>query len=133
MENKKFFNNEMIKSLILGAILGTAIISILLVLSALLLSLGVLPITAASICSTLSLSIGALLSSIFTLKNLKKNGLVTGLILGIVLFLIFTCISLIATLSAPTLLTLLKGIITMISASLGGIIGVNLAAKRKII
>lgn len=133
MENKKFFDNETIKSLTIGVILGTAVISLLLIFCALLMSLGVIGIDFANICSTLSISIGAFIAGFFTLKKLKKNGLVTGLILGGILFLIFTCISLIATLSAPSLLTLLKGIITVISSAIGGILGVNISNKRKII
>lgn len=133
MENKKFFDDKTIKALILGAILGTSVISLLLILCALLMSFGVLAIDLASVCSTISLSIGAFLAGLFAAKNLKKNGMVIGIILGAVLFLIFTCISLIASLSAPTLLTLLKGIIMVISSALGGILGVNVAAKRKII
>lgn len=133
MENKRFFDENITKTIVLGLIVGTAIISLLLILCALLMSLGVLPIGAANICSTLSISIGAFISGFFTAKKLKKKGLITGLIIGGILFLIFTCISLIACLSAPTLLTLLKGVITVISAALGGILGVNSAAKRKII
>ena len=133
MENKRFFDNNTTKTIILGLIVGTAIISILLILCALMMSLGVLPITAANICSTLSLSIGAFLAGLFTAKKLKKKGLITGLIIGGILFLIFTVISLIATLAAPTFLTLLKGIITIISSGIGGILGVNIASKRKLI
>lgn len=133
MENKKFFDDKTIKAIILGAILGTSVISLLLILCALLMSFDILSIDFASICSTLSLSIGAFLSGLFAAKSLKKNGMLIGAILGGILFLIFTAISLIASLTAPTLLTLLKGIIMVVSSALGGILGVNIAAKRKII
>lgn len=133
MENKKFFDDKTIKAIILGAILGTSVISLLLILCALLMSFDILSIDFASICSTLSLSIGAFFSGFFAAKSLKKNGMLIGAILGGILFLIFTAISLIASLTAPTLLTLLKGIIMVVSSALGGILGVNIAAKRKII
>lgn len=133
MENKKFFDDKTIKAIILSAILGTSVISLLLILCALLMSFGVLPINTASVCSTLSLSIGAFLSGLFAAKSLKKNGMALGAVLGAILFLIFTAISLIASLTAPSLLTLLKGIIMIVSSALGGILGVNIAAKRKII
>ena len=133
MENKRFFDENTTKTIILGLIVGTALISILLILCAIMMSISVLPITAANVCSTLSLSIGAFLAGLFTAKRIRKKGLVTGLIVVGILFLIFTVISLIATLSAPTLLTLLKGVITAVSSGIGGILGVNMAAKRKLI
>lgn len=133
MDKNSLFCSENIKNIILGLIVGTAGISILLIIFALIMSFGVLPINLSSIYSSISLSVGSILGGYITAKRAKKKGLILGLILGGILFLIFTLISLIATGSAPSLITLLKGIITVISGGVGGILGVNQTAKRNII
>ncbi len=133
MEKKKSSENLNIKAVISGLICGVAAICVLLLLCALLMSFGILPITMSNICSSVSLGIGSMLAGLVAAKKLQKNGLLIGLATGAVIFLIFTLISLIGVRSAPSFSTLFKAIICAAAGCIGGILGVNSAGKRKII
>ena len=132
MDKKGFFYRLSIKSIIIGLICGTAAISVILLLFALIMSFGIIPVSLSSLLSSFALSMGALFAGFMTAKIEKKNGLLYGFLTGAILFLIFTVISLLGVKSTPTLTTLLKGIITIIAGGVGGILGVNTGNKRKI-
>lgn len=124
-------NNLLIQSVILGCICGIATICILMLICALFMSLGVFPVSAAGIFSTVCLSLGTFPAGFISAVKYKQNGLLIGSLTGAVIFLLFLCFSLIGVRSAPTLTTLYKGVISVLSAALGGILGVNKAGKHK--
>lgn len=125
--------NTFLRFSILGALVGLALIILILSLMALIMSFGILPIKVSPLLSSISVAIGAFLGGIFAAKKMQKNGLLIGSATGGILFIIFSLISLLAFKSAPGGATLIRGIIFIISASVGGIIGVGSDEKRKII
>lgn len=79
-----------------------------------------------------SQAIAAFVGAFVSAKMNKKSGLMVGAALGAVLFVIFTAISLILN-GNITLLSLLRAAIIIASAALGGITGVNIRKREKII
>lgn len=121
------------KALISGSITGISICLILFVIMALILSIGSLPMSSASIMASVCCAVGAFFSGRQTAKILKKNGLLYGLLCGFILFLVFSFVSLLAFRTAPSVFTLLRLVIFTASSAFGGIIGVGSADKRKIV
>ncbi len=124
---------EWFRPVLTGSLLGLAAILLLFVLSALLLSFGILPLGTAPAVASVSMAIGSFLSGWFAAKKLGKNGLIIGLICGVGLFLLFTIIGLAAFGQTPQISTLIRLIIFVVSAAIGGILGVGNSNKRKIV
>ena len=89
--------------------------------------------TATVVMSVVSLALGSLISGFITAKINGSNGLLYGLLSGIVAFLLVLIVSLILNFGAFSIFTVLKAIAMIISAVIGGILGVNLKRNKKII
>lgn len=122
-----------IKALINGLIIGTALTLLLFILFALAMSFYILPTNSATIVASLSIAIGSFLGGFFASKKLAKKGLIIGSLCGIVMFLIFTLIGIASFGNAPGASTLIRLLIFTTSGAIGGIIGVGNSDKRKII
>lgn len=83
--------------------------------------------------ATISAAIGTFLSAMLLAKKIGKRGLLVGFCVGIAVFLILLLISLIANNSNLSINTLFRFIIIMLSALIGGVIGVNKNSSRKYI
>lgn len=123
----------LMKPVLKGGILGLAIILILFVFLALILASGILPLSATPAIACVAISIGAFFAGLSTAKATGKNGLLTGALCGFILFLLFTIIGMAAFASAPGTSTVIRLVIFVTAAAIGGIIGVGSADKRKII
>lgn len=86
-----------------------------------------------SVLATVSLAAGSLVSAFYIAKKIGRKGFLTGLIVGAVTFLTVTLISLFVDKGGVTVNTLFHLIIIMLSALIGGILGVNKAANKKYI
>lgn len=124
---------EWLSPVLRGSLLGLAAILLFFILSALLLSFGILPLGVAPAVASVSMAIGSFLSGWVAAKKLGKNGLIIGLICGVALFLLFTIIGLAAFGQTPQLSTLIRLIIFIVSAAIGGILGVGNSNKRRIV
>lgn len=131
--DNSFKTAEWLSPVLRGSLLGLAAILLLFVLSSLLLSFGILPLGVAPAAASISMAIGSFLSGWFAAKKLEKNGLLVGLICGAALFLLFTIIGLAAFGETPQISTLIRLVIFVISAAIGGILGVGNSNKRKIV
>lgn len=87
----------------------------------------------ATVFATVSLAAGTLASSFYAAKKIGKRGFLTGLIVGGITFLVVTLISLLVDKGGITVNTLFHLIIIMLSALIGGIMGVNKAQNKKYI
>ena len=125
--------SKLMKPILKGGILGLAVILILFVLLALILASGIIPLSASPAIACIAIAVGAFLSGFSTAKATGKNGLLMGALCGFVLFLIFTIIGMSAFASTPSASTLIRLIIFVTAAAIGGIIGVGSADKRKIV
>ena len=122
-----------LKPIVRGIIVGIVVIAILFVLFALVMSFNILPISAATVVSSIAIAAGSFLSGFFAAKKLTKNGLIIGTICGFLLFILFTIIGIAAFGSAPGASTLIRLLIFVTSGAIGGIIGVGNTNKRKIV
>ena len=122
-----------IKPIIFGLIVGGILITLSFVLFAIIMSFGVLPLTSATVISSISILVGSFFAGFTAAKKLTKNGLIIGVICSFLLFLLFTLIGIAAFKSVPGTSTLIRLLIFTISGAIGGIIGVGNADKRKII
>lgn len=124
---------NIVKPLLFGAIVGLVVIILVLVLLALIMSFGILPISAAPALSSVSIAVGAFSAGFITAKKFGKNGLLIGALCGAVLFALFTIIGLAAFATSPSASTLIRLIVFITASAVGGIIGVGGSDKRKIV
>ncbi len=82
--------------------------------------------------ATISLSIGTLVAAFYAAGKIGIKGYLTGFIVGITTFIILTMISLIVDEGGITVNTLFHFIIIMLSALIGGVMGVNKKPKKYI-
>ncbi len=87
----------------------------------------------ATVLATVSLAAGSLVASFYAAKKVAKKGFLVGLLVGGTEFTIVTLISLFADKGGITVNTLFHFIIIMLSALIGGIMGVNKTANEKYI
>ena len=92
-----------------------------------------LPDSAVTVMSMVIIAISNIVGAFIASKLNGKFGAIIGAIFGLLTFFIITAISLAVSQDSVTIMTLLKAIISVICAVLGGILGVNLQPKRKII
>ncbi len=83
--------------------------------------------------ATVSLAAGTFVSAFYAAKKIGSRGFLTGIIVGGVTFIAVTLISLIVDKGSLTSNTLFHFIIIMLSALIGGIMGVNKAHNKKYI
>lgn len=89
----------------------------------------------ADVISTLSavcLAVGSFTGAIFTAKKKKSQGLLNGLIISFISFIIILLVSLILGGKAFSVISLLHGVIVLLSGGIGGILGVNSKQKQLI-
>ena len=86
-----------------------------------------------TIFATVALAAGSLVSAFYAAKKIGNKGFLIGIIVGGIIFITVTLISLIADKSTITSNTFFHFIIIMLSALIGGIMGVNKASNKKYI
>ncbi len=121
------------KPILKGSLIGLATILIVFVLMSLLLSFGLLPLSVTPVAACIGIALGAFMAGRSSAKKLGKNGLLVGAISGLALFMFFTLIGMAAFKSAPGASTLVRLLIFLAAGSIGGIVGVGNANKRKIV
>ena len=92
-----------------------------------------LPDSAVTVMSMATIAISNIVGAFIASKLNGKFGAIIGAVFGSLTFLVITIISLAISKDSVTIMTLLKAMISVICAVLGGILGVNLQPKRKII
>lgn len=78
-----------------------------------------------SVCSLLSLLIGAFVSGFTAAGFKKKNGLLIGAVTGLILFLVTFFIGVLILNSSLSFFSLIKLLILVLAGSFGGVISVN--------
>lgn len=121
------------KKILLGLIGFIATFFLLTAIFAAVLTYVDLPDSAVTVMSMVIIAVSNIVGAFIASKLNGKFGAIIGTVFGLVTFLIITIISLVISKDSVTIMTLLKAIISVICAVLGGILGVNLQPKRKII
>ncbi len=115
----------------ISVVVGAAVTFIFMLIFAALIVGADLPDGFVAPAASLATAFGGFASGFITSKILKSGGLVNGAITGGVLFLIVLVISLFADRGGLTLNTLFNFLIIMLSALIGGVLGVG--GKKKIL
>lgn len=123
----------MFKPVMLGGITGFAVILVMLVIMAIILSFGVFSFDLSPLLASISIASGSFIGGLTAAKKSGKKGLITGAASGTVLFFVFTLVSLSAFKTAPNVSTLIRLIIFVLGAAVGGVVGVSFSDKRKIV
>ncbi len=122
-----------VKAVIFGSLCSMLIAVVLMcVLSAVILTSGLLPSQLTSIITIVLLSLGTFAGGFIAARITKQAGLITGLLTGICVFFVVTAISLTVSNDSVTYFTLIKLAATVAASGLGGIIGVNRKEKLHI-
>lgn len=114
------------KPLLLGSISSIAVSSLLLFLTAILISKGgSIPYEFMEILMIFISTLGSFVGGFVSGKFSKNNGWLSGLLCGGILFFIFFICGLIVTHSSLTLITLTRGTAIILASVIGGIVGIS--------
>lgn len=114
------------KPLLIGSLSSIIVSSLLLFLTALLISKGGnIPYEFMEIIMIFISTLGSFVGGLASGKFSKSNGWLSGLLCGIILFFIFFICGLIVTHSSLTLVTLTRGITIILAGTIGGIAGIS--------
>ena len=116
-----------------AALICIAITTVFMVVFALLMYIAQIGSEYSPVLATVSLAAGAFASAFYAARKIGKRGLFTGFVTGIIIFIAVTLISLIVDKGGITYNTLFHLIIIMLSALIGGVMGVNKKSKRNYI
>jgi putative membrane protein (TIGR04086 family) len=121
------------KAVIFGVLIAFTIAIIMIcILSAVVMTSGLLPAELISIITVVFLAMGTFAGGFIAARIAKSGGLITGAITGLVVFLIVTIVGLTRSDDVFSLLTLIKFGATLVGGAIGGIIGVNKKEKIQI-
>lgn len=124
MSDKKL----LIKAVLFGTVCGLLVTVILIcILSAIVMTSGLLPTELTNYITIALLSIGAFSGGFITSRITKSAGLVVGLITGFAIFVLIMITGLTNSDDPVTVLTLIKFAALLVSGGIGGIVGL----KRK--
>jgi len=115
-----------------------AIIGIVTVFLAVLAAAGVclavyLPDTFSTVISGICLGIGSLFGGFLTAKKIRRGGIIHGAICGLVIAGLILIVSLFVGPASISVIGLSHFIIAVLSAAIGGVLGINASSKRKLI
>lgn len=120
------FYNLYAKPLLFGSMSSIIVSSLLLFLTALLISKGGnIPYEFMEILMIFISTLGSFVGGLISGKFSKSNGWLSGLLCGGVLFFIFFICGLIVTHSSLTIITLTRGVAIILASTIGGIIGIS--------
>lgn len=123
----------MVRYSAIGIAIGSAAVIVSMLICAFILTLSDFNETVAEPMSNICLCIGAFIGGLFAALLHKSKGMIIGICVGFIMFLIITVVSLIVSGGGITLNTPLRLVIMSILGAVGGIVGVNRSAKRKMI
>ncbi len=122
-----------IKPLGIGVAVGLLLTALCMVLFAAILAAYDVSDFLVTVFSLTALVLGAIAAGFTASKLYGKNGLLIGMVVGVVLFALILLVSLAINPQSVTIQTLIKLVVTVLCAGLGGILGVNLKRRKKLI
>ena len=120
------------KCFIVGTLSGIIVTTISLILFAVVFTVLDLDIVYAHPIASVCCAMGSLFGGYISAKLCKSKGLINGVLTGFCIFLAVTLISLFVSGGSFTIMTIIRMIIVLTSAAIGGILGVNKLTKKKI-
>lgn len=118
---------------IISAVVGIIFTALTMLIAAGITLAADMPESYSSPISGICAGVGALAAGFLASKKIRSGGVINGLICGGILYLLILFFSLFISENGFSFVTLYHSLITVLSAAIGGILGVNAAGKRKII
>ncbi|MBQ2815857.1 MAG: TIGR04086 family membrane protein [Clostridia bacterium] len=125
--------NKYLKPLIVGTLTAIIVTVSIILISALFFVIRDMPKTAAMPIALVASGLGSFVGAVAAAKTMREQGIIIGGLTGFTVFALSLIISLFASDGPLTAFTVIKFIVMTLSGALGGILGVNSAAKRKMI
>lgn len=119
------------KPLLVGTVAGVVTAVAVMLLCALAVSCFSLPTAAMRAMAILTVAAGGFAGGYVAARTFRKKGLLIGVTVGVLLALILTVAGVLFTKEAPAMQSLSKFAILIVSAMIGGILGVNAKSKRR--
>ncbi len=126
-------SNRYLRPMLIGTGVGIGITAAIIMLCALFFVIRDMPTSAAMPIALVAAGIGSFLGGVVAAKAMKEQGIIIGGLCGMALFAVTFIVSLFVSGGAFTVFTPLRFVIMTLSAALGGVLGVNSSAKRKMI
>lgn len=123
----------MLIHILIGIIVGSGVSLIFMLICAFILTASDFDASVATPMSNICLALGAAVGGFVSAIAHRSRGLVVGAAVGFTMFILVTIVSLIVSGSEMSINTPLRLVIMTLIAAVGGIIGVNRTAKRKLI
>lgn len=131
-DNKNDWLNGLVMPCVVAMVVSIIVCVIFLLIFAFWLTKSPMSDTAVLVMSLISQGVGVIVGAFFGAKIKGKNGLIVGAITGAILFILFTLIVIISG-KALSVITLIRFAVLILSGVLGGVLGVNIKRKPKII
>ncbi len=125
--------NKYLRPLLVGLAVGAAVTTAIICICAMFFVIRDMPQSAAMPIALVSSGLGAFIGGVAAARAMKEQGMIIGGLCGFALFSVTFIVSLFVGNGSFTVFTLLKFIIMTLAGALGGILGVNSSAKRKMI
>ena len=122
---------DLVKKMAIATLIGAVSTFIVLCVMALVLSVKDIPTTAISAMSSTAAGIGAFVAGFAAAKLYKKRGAIIGASSGAILFIVIFIASLIIAGAELTVTVLLRLVLMLLAAAVGGIIAVNMRGRKK--
>ena len=125
-------NKKLIKALFFGVVVGSLIITILLIISSIIiLQTGILPADILEYIILAFIGVGSLIGGFTAGRIYRMNGIIIGSVTGFIMFLILFLSGISDIKDGLSIMTLLKLVVTIVPGILGGILGVNKKERIK--
>ncbi|MBQ1284390.1 MAG: TIGR04086 family membrane protein [Clostridia bacterium] len=126
-------SNRYLRPMLVGTAVGAGVTAAIIMLCALFFVIRDMPTSAAMPIALVAAGIGSFLGGVAAAKTMKEQGIIIGALCGVALFSVTFIISLFVSGGTFTIFTPMRFVIMTLSSALGGILGVNSSAKRKMI
>lgn len=133
MKKQGLLFDPIVRHTAIGVLAGVVATLLMMLVCALILTLKDFEPSAATPLSNVSVSVGALLAGFITTYIHKSKGLVLGAVSGLALFALISVVALFVNGGNVSINTLFRLIVMTVLSAAGGVFGVNISAKRKMI
>ncbi len=130
---KNDVGNQYLKPLLVGLGVGAITLTAIILLCAFFFVIRDMPKSAAMPIALIAAGIGSLVGGVTAAKTMKEQGMIIGGLCGLALFAVTFIVSLFADGGTFTIFTPMRLAIMTLAGAVGGVLGVNSSAKRKMI
>lgn len=122
---------RMLRPVAISVLLGAIVSVVILVLLSIVLSSRSVPQSMINPMASFAMSVGAFISGFCCSKVMRKSGLMCGLVCGFIFSVVILACSVVVPDNGLGLGALIKTMLMLFSAMIGGVIGVNTGKRRK--